>query len=101
MKRSPINRVSSKRKRENAQRKVAMTEKFGDPETWTCQAAMFMDVRCYGEIHGHEILKRSRGGSITDMDNVVLLCDYHNGLVEDYPEKAHDAGLARHSWETE
>jgi len=101
VKRSPINRVSSKRRRENAQRKAAMIERFGPPETWHCSAPMFMDTHCYGEIHGHEILKRSRGGSITDMDNVVLLCDFHNGVVEDQPEAAHREGLARHSWEND
>ena len=101
MKRTPIRRLSDKRRKENAERKRAMLEKFGPKDKWRCQGAMFMDVRCYGAVHGHEILKRSRGGSITDMDNVVLLCDFHNGLVEDYPEQAHEAGLAQHSWETE
>jgi hypothetical protein len=35
------------------------------------------------------------------MDNVVLLCDFHNGLVEDFPDHAHREGLARHSWEND
>ena len=99
MKRSPINRVSSKRRLDNELRKRAMQETFGEPDTWTCQVVEAWGTPCFGAVHGHEILKRSRGGSITDMNNVILACDHHNSEIENHPEKAHRLGLARHSWE--
>ena len=45
------------------------------------------------------MVKRSRGGSIVDMDNVVLLCDTHNQWVEDFPREAEQIGLSKHGWE--
>ena len=54
---------------------------------------------CLGDVNGHEIVKRSQGGSIVDMDNVVLLCNKHNLWVEDNPLEAHTLGLMRHLWE--
>jgi hypothetical protein len=56
-------------------------------------------TRCFGGVNGHELLKRSRGGSITDMENVTLLCDFHNSFVEMHPSVSHEMGLAKHSWE--
>jgi 5-methylcytosine-specific restriction endonuclease McrA len=47
----------------------------------------------------HELLKRSRGGSITDRDNCITACTFCNGAVEDYPIEAHLRGFAKHSWE--
>jgi len=98
MKRSRINPVSKKRRKKNALRKFAMLEVFGPREGWKC-AMRGRYLACFGDINGHELLKRSRGGSITDMSNVVLLCNAHNSWVEDYPELAHLIGLAKHSWE--
>ena len=102
--------ISDKRRDENAIRAKLMAEKFGPEHEWSCS---FWDHRmenpevqvgknyrtCWGPIDGHEVVKRSRGGSIVDMDNVVLLCRLHNGLVEDHPLSAHRLGLADHSWE--
>jgi hypothetical protein len=104
MKRSRINPVSAKRKIENAQRKVLMLEKFGPRDGWKCSIPRYETPPgtppCYGYVNGHEILKRSRGGSIIDMANVVLLCDLHNDWVEMNPTWAHDVGLAAHNWES-
>jgi hypothetical protein len=96
MKRTRVNPVSRKRQAKNAERKRLMLERFGPQEEWRCLLA---DPQCFGAVNGHELLKRSRGGSITDMDNVVLLCNYHNTWVEDYPEEANKMGLSKHSWE--
>lgn len=98
MKRSKINPVSKKRQRQNAERKAAMLEVFGPRERWKC-ALRGRYLACFGDVNGHELLKRSRGGSITDMNNVVLLCSAHNTWVEDYPEVANQIGYAKHSWE--
>jgi hypothetical protein len=91
-----------------------MEEKFGPRYEWECsfffrqnpdsydevtQKAINKAGRCYGDINGHEILKRSRGGSITIMENVVLLCNWHNSWVENHPYAANQLGLANHSWD--
>jgi hypothetical protein len=47
----------------------------------------------------HEVKKRSRGGSITDPDNIKLLCRPHHDWTEDQPEEAHRMGFLKHSWE--
>lgn len=111
MQRAQVNPVSLKRRNENIVRVQRMRERFGPQETWQCG---FENHRltnwgqhgtkpssCFGPVFGHEILKRSRGGSITDMNNVVLLCQYHNGWVEDNPYASEQMGLARHSWDSD
>jgi len=92
MKRSWLKLRSPQRDQENAKRARLMFEKFGPWAEWRCQFSSheidyISSTRCRGPVHGHELLKRSRGGSITDMDNVVLLCQFHNGWVEDHPKE--------------
>ena len=100
--------VSDARRIENAQRKVVMQQKFGPRESWYCHFASFceahpevtvrsLDRPHHGEVNGHEIVKSSRGGSRVEMDNVVLLCNFHNGWVEDFPLTAMKLGLADHA----
>lgn len=48
---------------------------------------------------GHEPLTRARGGSITDPDNVVLLCRPCHDELGTEPAWAYDLGLLRHSWD--
>ena len=108
MKRSRLRPVSKKREAENVERKVLMEEKFGPRDGWRCSLFEFIgqeafgrycgDAKHHGAVNGHELLKRSRGGSIVDMKNVIL-CDCHNGWVEDHPGYAIALGLARHSWD--
>lgn len=109
MKRSRLRPRSAKRVAEQAERQGQLEERFGPREEWRCQfgrVVRFAQVvvpisvlPCHGEVNGHEVLKRSRGGSITDMDNVLLLCNYHNDLVEDEPTMAHALRLAPHHGE--
>lgn len=48
----------------------------------------------------HEPLTRARGGSITDPDNVVMVCWPHNQEISaDEPQWAYEQGLLRHSWD--
>jgi hypothetical protein len=108
VKRGRIKPISDKRRAENVVRAERMEEKFG-PRPWDCQfgkvvrfagvAVPMSFLSCFGEVNGHEILKTSQGGSRVDMDNVVPLCNYHNGLIEDEPVMARQLGLVRHSWE--
>ena len=104
MKRSRPKPVSDKRRAENLERKELMEAKFGPRDFWSCSLRRNVDALyalgpCFGPVNGHELLKRSRGGSITDMENVVLLCNAHNEAVESHPLLAHEMGLARHAWE--
>ena len=113
MKRGRPNPVSRQRRDELGLRVLNMLATFGPEEERQCQFSTFLGravmdglevdswklAPCYGPVHGHEILKRSRGGSITDMENVVLLCNFHNGWIEDFPKESHALGLSRHAWE--
>ena len=79
-----------------------MEQHFGPRESWVCEGRGVIDTPCFGPINGHEVKSRSRYGSdksLLDMDNIKLLCNYHNGWVEDNPQLAHELGLAKHSWE--
>jgi len=101
MKKSPIKKVSDKRIKLMNQRREMMEEKFGPRELWVCQFEEFVGpamagvIRCFGVINGHELKKRSQGGSIVDPENVVLLCNYHNDWIEDNPAVAKRVGLVR------
>lgn len=104
MRRTRLNPRSKKRTAENIERARLMEEKFGPREEWCCKLrndALAIGVLgpCFGPVNGHEILKRSRGGSILDMQNVVLLCNGHNESVESHPTESARMGLAQHSWE--
>jgi len=113
MKRSRVNPRSTLRLVQNTTRARLLEEAFGPQTDWLCKFPAFLGhamlegvdtsswklMGCYGPVHGHEILKRSRGGSITDMQNVVLLCNFHNGWIEDFPKEAHAMGLSKHAWE--
>jgi hypothetical protein len=104
MKRTRLRRTSDKRKAENALRWERLEETFGPPDEWRCaiwDSGYLVTPQCQGEIHGHEILSRARGGSIVDMTNVVLACDRHNAWISDNPALAHKLGWARYSWERE
>ncbi len=69
--------VSTQRAIENRERRKAMAivrQRDGN----RCVGAGVLPGRCYGALNGHEIITRSDGGSITDSDNIVLLCNHHN-----------------------
>ena len=89
---------SEKRKAEDRVRSEMM-RRVRERDGNRCRLAPLFGSRCFGELHGHEILKSSRGGSRIDESNVILACDFHNGLVEDEPDLANALGLATHSWQ--
>ncbi len=103
MKRSRVKPISDKRVLALLDRQEEILATFGHPNEWECAikgTALVLGVGpCFGPVHAHEILKRSQGGSITDTDNMIMLCNFHNGWVEDHPARAHVLGLVRHSWE--
>lgn len=114
---APISQVSRKRAVTNIERGRMMREAFGPRENWKCswldhvvkaemmgflddaQFSRLIAVKCHGSVHGHELRKRSQGGSVTDPANVVLLCNLHNGWVEDFPALAERVGLVVHAWQ--
>lgn len=54
---------------------------------------------CFGGPTPHHLLKASQGGGWT-VDNLVTLCRFHNGWVEDRPEHAWQLGLVVRRGET-
>lgn len=97
MKRTRIKPVSAKRARENRQRaklRLRMIETHGV----SCQAGI-LGV-CDGRwTDMHERLSRARGGSVTDPDNIVLLCRPCHRLITEHPAWAEANGWALHSWD--
>ena len=95
-----MRQISKKRAALMLQRRKMMEEKFG-PRPWRCQfwdyanpwMTEFSFPACFGEVNGHELVKRSQGGSIIDPANVVPLCNGHNGWIEDKPDTARWMGL--------
>lgn len=93
--------VSDRQRRKNAERRVALEAAFGPREVWRClvrdrPAWLAFMGPCLGPVNGHELLKRGQGGSITDVRNIVMLCNHHNGWVEDNPDAATSLGLVIH-----
>lgn len=63
----------------------------GDPTCERCLRRPACDV--------HEIVSRARGGSITDRDNLALLCRLCHDWVTTHPAEAEAEGWSKHSWE--
>ena len=103
MKRSPLNRVSKKRQRENVIRRENLERAWG-PRPWSCWLSYKSGTEkippCFGAVNAHEIVKRSQGGSITDPSNMIPLCNFHNGWVETADrDLVWSLGLVRSAWE--
>lgn len=58
-------------------------------------------VRCWRQrsVDVHEVKSRGRGGSITDLSNLVCLCRTCHDFVTQNPDQAHKEGWSKHSWE--
>lgn len=124
MKRSPMNRQSPKKVAEQAQRRE-LVEALQRAGLWECQIgltlgrALYLTVEelplgphgevsigvggCQGVPSGlHERRKRSSGGSLTVLANLLTACSPCNLWVEDHPEVAHLLGLVvrpgDHEW---
>jgi hypothetical protein len=107
MKRSRVNPISKSRAAENARRRKMMEENFGPSDTWRCwvrhrPALALIMGGCYGDVHGHEVIKRSQWSKgFLEPTNIILLCSSHNAWVENNPDTAHKLGLMKHQWEKE
>lgn len=47
----------------------------------------------------HEVVSRARGGSITDVSNLMAVCRPCHDWITRNPAAAETLGLAKHSWE--
>lgn len=98
MKRSstPVNPKSDKRKAEDRLRAVVL-ERLRR-ERGRCEAECVR--HCTGEPQdGHEIHTRGRGGSITDENNILMVCRPCHDEITLNPAWAHMAGFVIHEWE--
>jgi hypothetical protein len=86
--------MSNKRRRVNRVRRKVAHETFGaNPVCAVPKCGQWAD-------DAHEPLTRARGGSITDPNNMVPLCRWHNDeLAAEEPAWAYPLGLLKHSWD--
>ena len=47
----------------------------------------------------HELVRRSQGGSILDVDNLLAVCRPCHRRIGNHPQLAFDLGLAKHAWD--
>lgn len=78
--------VSKKRAAINRRRRVLM-DHLRETQDW-CSKCGHTGV----ELNGHELLSRAQGGSILDLDNIILVCNPCNEWFEDNPREAAEQG---------
>ncbi len=100
----PLNQRSAKRVAEDREREKAKTvvrqRARGGCEAQGVFARNYPEVGgCAGPFDFHEVLTRARGGSITDPENILMVCRRHHDWLTDHPVEAAVVGLVRNSWE--
>jgi hypothetical protein len=62
-----------------------------------CRASRLVaDVRCWGPVDPHHVLRRSQGGPDT-VDNLIAVCRAHHDWIHQHPARSYDLGLLRRS----
>jgi hypothetical protein len=89
-----LRQVSSKRARENRERRAMKNEMFPDG---TPPCVVPWCDRWAEDLH--EPRTRARQGSITDPDNAVPTCRSHNSKLTEEPVWGYDLELLVHSWD--
>ena len=86
--RKPLKPVSDKRKAENRQRSKVLAE---------LKAKFPMCQRCHERpsVDGHELKRRSAAGSITDENNIRMVCRMCHEWIGMHPVEAIKEGFAR------
>lgn len=102
-----MKRESASKAVERAERRALVKALIG-AGLWECQIGVtlrresfigahaidYSDIACVGEPSGiHERRKRSSGGSLTLLANLMPACTWHNQWCEREPEIAHELGL--------
>ena len=98
MKRSPLRRVSAKR-RGLAKSRRETIDAVMERDKFACQAQL---PGC--SLHAtdvHELKTRARGGSITDLSNCIALCRGCHSWITEHPAWATNHGFMLHSWSGE
>lgn len=87
MKRTPIKRQSAKRAREQRGRVAMLRDIEADQQI--CQ-------RCRADraSQAHEYLRRSQGGSITEIEGIALICFECHRFITEHPRQAVAEGWA-------
>lgn len=93
--RTPLPKVSTRRARENRERRAMKERRWPDGERPRCGRPGC--PRLADDLH--EILTRARGGSITDEANTLPLCRLDNDELTLEPPWGYELGLLRHSWD--
>lgn len=97
MKRSPLRRMSAKRRRENAQRRAILLAAFGThPRCALCKplAEHGIYTGCDGWADdADEITRRSAGGSITDIENIRPVGRLCHRFATEHPGAMREWGL--------
>lgn len=96
VKRSRINPMSKKRLSERKLRNQAIECVIARDGRKCFAAKLVAEIRCFGGLHGHELLPRSQGGSITNPDGIRMCCDAHNVWIHDHPKLSYERGLIVH-----
>lgn len=100
---TPLRQVSDKRAAENREREKAKTvvrqRARGGCEARTAIASVTGISECSGPFDFHEVLTRARGGSITDPENILMVCRRHHDWITENPLSAAGLGLVRNSWD--
>ena len=98
MKRTPLNRVSKKRRRDEPIRKQ-VREFVLDRDEGRCQAYL-ADICSHFASDVHEIQTRGRGGDYLDVNNCVALCRRCHSFITDNPKWAATNGWVVSAWAT-
>lgn len=106
LKRTPLNKRSSKTKDEYKQR-IPLVKKLLAEKPF-CEACPVF-AKHDGKISYvrrpsqdvHEIVRRSQGGSILDEQNLLCVCRSCHQRIGNYPQLAFALGLAKHHWDAE
>jgi hypothetical protein len=62
-----------------------------------CRAQRLVtDIRCWGPIDPHHVLRRSQGGPDT-VENLISVCRAHHDWIHQHPARSYDLGLLRRS----
>lgn len=98
-----MKRISTKRAAANRRRRKALLDAYGArPRCSLCiplrEAGIVTGCSGFAD-DGDEIKRRSAGGSIEDPANVRPVGRRCHRWVTDHPERAHELGLTRKSWE--
>jgi hypothetical protein len=99
VKRSPIARMSVRRRSELAERRQVVADVIRRDGGCLMRESAPDDPSgaCRGPLDGHEVLPKGRGGDWLDRDNVVTLCRLHHDWVHGNPAKAERLGLLKRS----